>query len=395
MGPTAPANAILGRVDVVSHSLAPLSVVHVTSPGMYGGLETVVRLLARGQARAGHSVRVVLLGIASADGSHPFATSLAASGVTVDFIPKGAFPFDAERAELTGICRRVHADVLHTHGSRPDVVASRVGRGIGIATVATVHGVTGAGLKNHLMHWLEWRALRRLDAVIVVSRPLIATLGLKRILRDRLVYIPNAFASTCELLDRVDARHVLGVSDTGFVLGWVGRLSREKGADVLIESLPLLTVPRPTVVVIGDGPERASLVAQAEALGVAKDIRWFGAVPSAAPLFAGFDGFVLSSRSEGTPMCLFEAMDARTPVVVTAVGGVPDVVSASEALIVPPEQPAALAAAIDALVANRGAATARALMAHSRLRDAYGVHDWVQRHDTLYRRLITRTRHSH
>ena len=73
-------------------------------------------------------------------------------------------------------------------------------------------------------------------------------------------------------------------------------------------------------------------------------------------MFPAFDVFVLSSRTEGTPIALFEAMAAGIPVVASAVGGVPDVVSSREALLVNPEDPAALAAAITETLENPAAA---------------------------------------
>jgi glycosyltransferase involved in cell wall biosynthesis len=229
--------------------------------------------------------------------------------------------------------------------------------------------------------------LRRVDAVIAVSRPLVAVLAAKRIPRDRIVLIPNAFAPRGDGLDRAAARRALGIDEERRALGWVGRLSREKGADVLIDSLARVSAPRPMVVFVGDGPERESLVRQCESLGLLNDVRFVGAVQNAARLYAAFDGFVLSSRSEGTPMCLFEAMESGAPLVVTKVGGVPDVVSEKEALVVPPEDPPALAAAIRTLIGDGISAETRAIAARQRLRSEFNLEVWLARHHELYRRL--------
>jgi glycosyltransferase involved in cell wall biosynthesis len=115
-------------------------------------------------------------------------------------------------------------------------------------------------------------------------------------------------------------------------------------------------------------------------------------VPDAGQLFSAFDGFVLSSRTEGTPIVLFEAMRARTPIVATSVGGVPDVVSSNEAILVPPEDPAALAAALDRLVADPAAAQLRAQEAYRRLLAERNLDSWIRQHEVLYRTLTTPAR---
>jgi glycosyltransferase involved in cell wall biosynthesis len=87
-------------------------------------------------------------------------------------------------------------------------------------------------------------------------------------------------------------------------------------------------------------------------------------------------------------MALFEAMDAGVPVVVTAVGGVPAVVSAAEALLVPSEQPGALADALSAVRGDPVAAARRAVAARQRLLDVYALEPWLARYDAVYGALV-------
>ena len=108
----------------------------------------------------------------------------------------------------------------------------------------------------------------------------------------------------------------------------------------------------------------------------------------AARQFAAFDVFVLSSHTEGTPIVLFEAMAAGVPIVASRVGGVPDVVSSAEAVLVPPGDPVALAEAIRSIYRDDAAARARAQRARGRLLADFTVPPWITRYDAIYR-LVT------
>jgi glycosyltransferase involved in cell wall biosynthesis len=112
-------------------------------------------------------------------------------------------------------------------------------------------------------------------------------------------------------------------------------------------------------------------------------------VSDASTYYRAFDVFVLSSRTEGTPIALFEAMDALVPVVTTAVGGVPAVVSSAEAVLVPREAPAALADGLRVVLSDPTAARQRSQAARERLLAAYGVGPWLAQYDRIYASMLS------
>lgn len=314
----------------------------------------------------------------------PFLTAIAADGVDTSTIAVSARGYLRERAAVRRLCEELRPDVVHTHGYRSDVADSGVARSMGIPTVTTLHGFTGGDRKNRLYEWLQVEALRSFAAVVAVSRAMADRLAARGVNPRRLHTIPNAFDPDRPRLERAEARLRLGVSDQDFVVGWVGRLSPEKGGDVLLDALALLPGPGVRGAIVGDGPDRAALEERTRSLGIADRVNWAGTIPDASRLFPGFDAFVLSSRTEGMPIVLLEAMAARVPVVATRVGGVPDVVSGAEALLVPSEDPEGLAAAVGAVREDAAGARERASAARRRLEREFSVEPWLRRYETLY-----------
>ncbi|HET7228577.1 MAG TPA: glycosyltransferase family 4 protein, partial [Longimicrobium sp.] len=141
------------------------------------------------------------------------------------------------------------------------------------------------------------------------------------------------------------------------------------------------------VSLVGDGPERAALAARTARLGLGGRVRFHGALPRAGEVVAAFDVLALSSRTEGTPMVLFEAIAASVPVVASRVGGVPDVTAEDGALLVPPGDPAALAAALSRVYRAPGDAFARAAAARGRLSSLYTLEPWLDAYAALYAEL--------
>lgn len=369
-----------------------LSILHLTAPAPFGGLERVVRALATGHAAAGH--RVSVAAVLAEEAPHPFVEGFRATRVDVHRVVLPGRSYSSERRRIAEIIDGLRPDVVHTHGYRADVMGWLTARGRGVPVVATAHGFTGGGWRNRAYERLQRGAFRGFQGVVAVSRPLVERLVEAGVARERVHLVPNAWSpgSPGAAGAREAVRARLDVPPGSFVIGWVGRLSREKGPDLLLDALDRLGDVPFTAVIVGDGPERASLEARARRSALRDRIVWTGRVEGAEQLFPAFDAFVLSSRTEGTPIVLFEAMAASVPIVAAEVGGVPDVLSGAEALLVRRESGDALARAIRALRADPDATARRARAAHVRLLAQYDVDPWLSRYETIYRAVLPRAR---
>ncbi|MBI4502655.1 MAG: glycosyltransferase [Gemmatimonadetes bacterium] len=354
---------------------------HVLAPGDIGGLERVVQALAIGMQERGMEVHVAA--ILDRPGDHFMFGALRDAGVAVHPIPLPPRAYRTERASIGALCRRIRPDIVHTHGYRADVVDAPAARRIGIPTVTTLHGFTGGSWKNRAYLLLQRMSLRRFDLVVAVARAQLRELAHAGIPAARVRVVPNAWWPDDDPFDRETARRRLGIPPGSFHLGWVGRLSWEKAPEVFLDAAARLRPLPLRISVIGDGPERATLEERARQLRLQSRVVWWGTLARASRFFPAFDAFVLSSRTEGTPIVLFEAMRAAVPIVATAVGGVPDMVSPQEALLVPPDDPAALAGAIESVHHDPTTAAARASRAAERLRH-YDAREWIERYAALY-----------
>ena len=139
----------------------------------------------------------------------------------------------------------------------------------------------------------------------------------------------------------------------GPVVGAIGRLERQKGFDTLIRALA--DVEGSTLVLVGDGNERAALERLAESVGITDRVIWAGWSDEPRRYLSTFDVFALPSRFEGSPLALLEALLARSAVVAADVGSISEaVVDGKTGLLVPADDPGALAHAIHRLLAETG-----------------------------------------
>lgn len=207
------------------------------------------------------------------------------------------------------------------------------------------------GPRVRLLRATRTAALRRARRVIVPSaylREIAVGWGL---VPQRLLVVPNPAPEPPLLPSRADARATLGIG--GFALGTAGRLTAQKALGDALEALA--RVPGVELLVLGDGPERPALERHTAELGLSERVRFLGAGSreDVVELFRAVDAALLTSAWENLPHTLLEALAVGTPVIATAVGGIPEVVvDGVNGLLVPAHDVDAIAAAIERLAAD-------------------------------------------
>lgn len=364
-------------------------VLHLIAPAATGGAESVVRSLSAGAQQWGAEAQVAV--IAQDAEPLPFVSDLRRENVPVTEIRCGRRRYLKEVREVTRLVRAASPEILHTHVYHADAVGYMAARRTGVPVVSTVHGFTGGDWKNRLYQRLDLAVLRRLPAVIAVSETVRHRLLDSGCSPDRVRTVSNGYLAASAPLSRSQARQELGLTESGPVVGWVGRLSAEKGPDQLVDAIASLPAPRPVAVLIGEGQERARVASQVIERGLTPgSVKLVGEVAAAARVLTAFDVLVISSRTEGLPIVLLEAMAAEVPVVAFAVGGIPDAVDSSAAWLVSPGDSVALGRAIAQALGQADEARVRAVSAKRILEQRFSLRGWLERVYAVYREVLHR-----
>jgi glycosyltransferase involved in cell wall biosynthesis len=361
----------------------PLRIIHVLAPAPFGGLESVVQSLAIEQKEQGHEIVVAAL-METGAAEPVMLERLRSANIDVVVVAAPSRSYLTQRRAILELCESRDAQVLHTHGYLPDVISASLGRRARFVRVCTVHGFVRGSYRNRVYEWMQRKSFSRFDAVVAVSGHMSSELRAASA-RNRIVTLPNAWSPVRPFLSREEARNTLGLSPAKFNIGWIGRISREKGPDVMIDALPHLGIFPWHLTVVGDGKERKAVEERAHNLGLGDRVSFRGQVTDASTLLRGFDIIAMSSRTEGTPIVLLEAMRAEVPIVATNVGGIPDVLSEREGIVVPPDNPPALASAILQVHSARLDASARAQRAKLRVQKDFSTARWAASYDAIYR----------
>ena len=319
-----------------------------------GGTGRHVLDLAEGLQRAGCEVHVIY-SMRRADslflGRLPALRDICFTALDMH---TGIHPADFAAARAIRRYRRAHGpfDVIHGHSSKGGAMARLAGIGSGAAVFYTLHGLIM--MDPGLVRWkrgmylaIELGLSLATAAIIAVSPEesrAAVRLGLGR---KRVATIPNGVGSI-PCVPRAEARRALGVEDEHLLIGFVGRLVEQKAPQVLVTAFATVAreLPHARLVIVGDGPLRAALEALAVTLGVGGKVLWLGE-RDAREILAALDLFALSSRKEGLPYVILEAMAVGLPVIATAASGVEVLIEPHvNGHIVPTDDPAAFARAL-------------------------------------------------
>jgi len=312
-------------------------------------------------------------------------------GITVHSLRLGKISPRIAR-ELVQLIRRWEVDIVHLHGYSAANFGRIAARLVGIPSIVHEHAVLRI-LPHQFIADLTLRPLN--DTAIAISDAVKQFMIRGRsIPADRIRVIHNGielerFTGITD--EQIAAfRAAWGIADDRRVVGTLTRLFEIKGNRFFVDAAARVAARYPDVVflVVGEGPEREALVAQARRLGLGEERLVFaGYVSDVATALAAMDIAVVSSLQEGLSLVVLEAMAAGRPIVATEVGGIPEILTHGETgLLVPPSDEAALAAAIDGLLADgdRAATLAQAALRES---ERHGLADNVRALEELYEAL--------
>ena len=224
--------------------------------------------------------------------------------------------------ELVRLCRRLRPDIVHANSSKAGVLGRLAARIAGVPVrIFTVHGWAFAqyqGVASTVYLWLD-RLVRPLTTSFICVSDQTRDVGVAARTCDRAgtIVIPNAVDVATAPRAALDGEPPRVVS--------VGRLKEPKDFTALVRSLAGTGVPF-SAAIIGDGPDRPEIDTAISESGLEESFELLGERDDVAAQLAASDVFVLSSRSEGMPMSVLEAMASGLPVVASAVGGVPELV---------------------------------------------------------------------
>lgn len=340
-----------------SANARPLRIVHVVDSLEPGGLERVTADLALAQQRSGHQVSIFSL-----QATEGFKPELLAANIPVI---EGNKSRSLDLRLLKALRRwtlHQNADIVHAHNFVPNYHAALALLGTHgtrrPAQVCTVHDM-GTRLQQRKLRWLFLSSLLRTQAVAMVGQRV----------HERFTssgWVPASKAQTVlnglpvERFNfppeqRQRARQGLNLPPNALVIGCVGRLVPLKCHARMIEVFPTLLQQFADLhmVIIGDGPLRADLQAQIDALGLGERISLAGHHPQVASLLPALDVFALPSQTEGLSIALLEACASGLAIVATRVGGNPEIIHDGDTgLLIPPDDNASLSRALARLLAS-------------------------------------------
>jgi len=287
-----------------------------------------------------------------------------------------------------------NVNLLHSHGYKVNILFGLFpGKIRKLPMVTTIHGWTWTGGINRMMvyEWLDSFSLNFIDRIVLVNRAMKEHPRLKGRSRLNMEVVENGIPTKNELSDAalLDGK-IVEFCSGGYTVGAIGRLSREKGFDLLLEAVSMLLNNGRDIrlVIMGEGSLRDDLEGRVWKLGLGSRVLMPGYVGNARNYLPFFKMFVISSLTEGLPIALLEAMLAGVPIVSTSVGGVPEVLQHGRAgVLVPASSASDLADGIDKLIIDSSAAMRMSAIGKELVMNWYSTRSMAVKYNSVYEKL--------
>lgn len=297
---------------------------------------------------------------------------------------------------LFSILRKQRYNLVHSNGYFADIISIPVSRLLGMPHISTCHGFISNDRNLSVYNRLDRLVLRFSDKIIAVSENIRDDLVRNGIKKSRITVIQNAIQTAANEAEkyaenRRKKRASLAIKNDEILVGYVGRLSDEKGVQYLIEAGMLLIEAGMSckILIIGDGPQREELKHTVKQKGLERAIIFTGFQTDVEKWMPCLDIFVLPSLTEGTPMALLEAMLFGIPVVASDVGGIPKVIRNGEnGILVDSADPKALAQKIKKLIGIPDLRVKIGRSGSDLIKKEYDVIEWCRKIEKCYCDLI-------
>jgi len=322
-----------------------LKVLHIIGGGEFGGAEQhILTLIEEFQKDPAIDAEVVTFYDA------PFSNLLREKGLAVTpFKELGRFDIRVY-PRLIEILQSVRPDIVHSHGVKANFFARLAGVRAKIPhRITTVHSFLEHDYPKRFPYFIASQMEKRTrflcNHFVAVSQALYDDLIKKGVAPIKISIIPNGipvdtYAPRAEWMAAgKKLRQAWNIPEDGFVIGTTARLVPVKGLSYLIKGFAKAVKEEPNLylVIIGDGPQKNSLIQLSEDLSISKQVRFVGFRADVPASLAAIDGYINTSVSEGQSISLLEAMAAEKPAIVTEVGGMKEMVTDLQtAIVIPP-----------------------------------------------------------
>jgi glycosyltransferase involved in cell wall biosynthesis len=310
----------------------PIKVSHIAHGDLWAGAEVQLVTLLEGLV---HDSRLELSAILLNDGR--LACEIKKLGVPVTVLSEERYSSCRLFMNLVTVLRRQRPDLVHTHKYKDNILGTIAAAAVGIRNVIrVVHGMTEPFKGMAYVKMMGYESIDRLITRLIVKKVIAVSEDIESDLRRRygshkVVQIHNGInlRRVTVTQHREHIRRALGFQSGDRVIGTVGRLTPVKGHEVLLHAAGSLIRKwgNVKVLIVGDGPLKASLTQLIHDLRLEKEVVLAGQRDDVYDLVNCMDVFVLPSLHEGIPMVLLEALALKRPVVASRVGGIPEVVT--------------------------------------------------------------------